>query len=475
MSKDRCKRVTTQIDLKLSGMSNSTTTEQRIFRVHHRLRSQNEEAYEPQMFSIGPYHCGKSSLEEGQTHKLRYLKELLSRTGESSAEKYIEALTNLEDKARGWYAEDDLIGLGADEFVEMMCLDGCFIIDFFRKFGAKYGTVDVNYLPKADDPIFQKRWIMGSLFRDILLFENQLPFFILVQLFDMTKPPGGAIEVNLIDLATFPESPLHSFFPGEKPESFTNPTTVLRDRDAQHVVHLLHLVHECWCWSFAAKLRAPADVEIQGNRVSRVVYSTRGGNLEHIESASELRQTGIKFEKAKQSVSWLDITFERGVMKIPPLYVHDVTECVLRNLIAYEMYTLNGPWDRKYVLDYVTFMDSLIDSSSDVEKLRSRKIMTKWLGDDEAISSMFNKLGKEVEFDQGNRLFCYWKVFQRVNEYSSSRWNTWRAHLLRNYFNNPWSIISFLAALVLLFLTLVATISSILQYTDQPNCICKSS
>ncbi|CDP16145.1 unnamed protein product, partial [Coffea canephora] len=327
MSED--KGLTTRIDRKLSGLSNSFS-KQRIFRVDHKLRSQNEVAYEPQMFSIGPYHHGKENLVKAQTYKLWYLKELLLRRGESSTERYINALKDLEEGARSWYAEEDMIGLGSDEFVEMMLLDGFFIIEFLRKYAGwcLYKDYPLNYGPKQGDPIFLNRRTMGSLFRDILLFENQLPFFILVRLLEMTKPPGGAEEENLIDLAIFPDSPLHFFFPGEKPVSLPNPTTNIAG-NVGDVVHLLHL-----------------------NGDSQDNCSTSGEVYEHIKCASELQQAGIKFETANKSVSWLDIAFEKGVMKIPTLDVHDVTECVFRNLIACEPYMINGLLDKRYVTDY---------------------------------------------------------------------------------------------------------------------------
>ena len=230
MSED--KGLTTRIDRKLSGLSNSFS-KQRIFRVDHKLRSQNEVAYEPQMFSIGPYHHGKENLVKAQTYKLWYLKELLLRRGESSTERYINALKDLEEGARSWYAEEDMIGLGSDEFVEMMLLDGFFIIEFLRKYAGwcRYKEYPLNYGPEQGDPIFLNRRILGCLFRDILLFENQLPFFILVRLLEMTKSPGGAEEENLVDLAIFPHSPCIPF------------------SQVRNLYHYRILHKHCWkCW-----------------------------------------------------------------------------------------------------------------------------------------------------------------------------------------------------------------------------------
>ncbi|KAL3506271.1 hypothetical protein ACH5RR_031653 [Cinchona calisaya] len=420
---------------KLSDLSSNTTNEPCIFKVHDSLRSNNKEAYEPKVLSIGPYHHGKPNLKKMEMHKLRYLQELLDRTGEISPYTYITALTELEDRARKCYAEDISL-ISKDDFVEMMFLDGCFIIEFLRKL----------YDPKlhnSDDTIFQMNWLLKCIATDLMLFENQVPFFILDQLFDMTLGQEEDLKhlvFHLVENLISDYGPICSI-----PEISA----------ADKVIHLLDLVHKILCSSFAATL-----AETNGRALND--FSA----VEFIRSTSELQQSGIQFEKAAsvQNQSWLDITFENGKIKIPSLKVEDATESVFRNLIAYEEYMLNSQsW--RCVSDYTTFLDLLIDSPRDVEKLRHHHIICNWLGDDEAVSTMFNKLGNDVTVDDLH--FCYSKVFKEVNKYSRKRRNVWRAHLMRNYFNNPWSIISFLAALVLLILTFVQTIFSILQYANQ--------
>ncbi|KAL3504632.1 hypothetical protein ACH5RR_034473 [Cinchona calisaya] len=84
---------------------------------------------------------------------------------------------------------------------------------------------------------------------------------------------------------------------------------------------------QCKSW-FCITSRRPIHTQ-SGISISR---------MELIKSARELQKCGIEFEKAKESKSWLDITFEKGIIKIPPLSVEDHTETVLRNLIAHEEY-----------------------------------------------------------------------------------------------------------------------------------------
>ncbi|WRX29180.1 Protein of unknown function DUF247, partial [Theobroma cacao] len=124
-------------------------------------------------------------------------------------------------------------------------------------------------------------------------------------------------------------------------------------------------------------------------------------------------------------------------MKIPTFVVNDDTERLFRNLIAYELYEEGST----YVIDYVTLMDSLINSSKDVQLLRFSEVIENMLGDDEAVAKMINKLRDH-------------EIFVDVKRHCSRRWNTWKAKLRHDYFNSPWALISFIAALLAILLTI---------------------
>ncbi|KAJ4722918.1 hypothetical protein OWV82_006348 [Melia azedarach] len=107
--------VSVYIDAKLNGLA-PAPPERCIFKVHHQLCSVNEEAYEPEMVAIGPYHRGKNRLQVMEEHKLRYLRRLFERRSENSIAKYVFELRGLEERARNCYAEP--VNLSADEFVD---------------------------------------------------------------------------------------------------------------------------------------------------------------------------------------------------------------------------------------------------------------------------------------------------------------------------------------------------------------------
>lgn len=86
------------------------------------------------------------------------------------------SMRNLVKRARRCYAEPIDI-LDDDKFVKIMLPDGCFTIELFRR--AVYEDMhDRTYL------IFKMPWLGSSLMIDLLLLENQLPFFVLEEFFN---------------------------------------------------------------------------------------------------------------------------------------------------------------------------------------------------------------------------------------------------------------------------------------------------
>lgn len=148
-----------------------------------------------------------------------------------------------------------------------------------------------------------------------------------------------------------------------------------------------------------------------------------------------------------------------GKLQIPRLLIHDGTKSLFLNLIAFEQCHLDCSND---ITSYVIFMDNLINSPEDVGYLHYRGIIEHWLGSDAEVADLFNRLCQEVVFDINNSYLSL--LSEEVNRYYNHRWNTWCASLRHNYFSNPWAIISLVAAVVLLLLTLAQTYYGIYGY-----------
>ncbi|KAJ4821459.1 hypothetical protein LUZ62_034025 [Rhynchospora pubera] len=140
-----------------------------IFRLPSWFHEINKEYCEPKIISIGPYHWGKDSLRAMEEYKWSTLRDFLARNGNVGIEMYLREMRLLEAQVRACYSET--VNMRSNEFVMMLLLDGCFILEFFLK-------VRTQQL----DGALPASWAVGGVMIDLYLLENQMPFFVLHKL-----------------------------------------------------------------------------------------------------------------------------------------------------------------------------------------------------------------------------------------------------------------------------------------------------
>ncbi|KAF9682220.1 hypothetical protein SADUNF_Sadunf05G0086000 [Salix dunnii] len=269
-----------------------------------------------------------------------------------------DAIQPLEQQARECYSQ--IIHLDSDEFIEMMVVDGSFIIELFRKVGNVVEFED-------DDPIVTMAWIIPFFYRDLLRLENQIPFFVLECLFDITRMPGEESGPSLCKLA------LDFFnYALQRPDHIIARHTNLKAR------HLLDLIRSSFI-----------DFE-QGQPLS-VDTSTPV-----IHSVSKLRRAGIELSQGNPEDSFLVVRFENGVIEMPTITIDETVTSFLLNCVAFEQ-CHNG--SSKHFTTYATLLDCLVNTFKDVEHLCDRNIIENYFGTDSEVASFINDLGKEVAFD----------------------------------------------------------------------------
>nr|GLL41385.1 UPF0481 protein At3g47200-like [Ipomoea trifida] len=398
-----------------------------IHRIHGLLRQVNERAYEPEIVAIGPYHRAKESTKMMEEHKHRYLKNLIN---SKPLQDYRAAMSELENEAREYYVEP--IGLNDKEkFVDMMILDGCFIIELLRK-------SNMTELREKDDMIFKFDWMLSSLQRDLLLLENQMPFKVLCRLFDLIEAPNQHSRLAYLVCCFF-----KNLFPGmtiDEEEDKVETTT-------KDVGHLLGLIHSRW----HLKGSQQNDAKVRSRNIKRE---------RKFVCASTLKEAGVVFKKGEDNPSLFAIEFQKGKLRIPQLIFEDRTETIFRNFIAYEQYS-KKPHER-YVTDYINFLGRLIGSEKDVDLLCEYSIIDNWMGDTKAISDIFRKINEciTVESLESSR---YSMVFEKLNTHCNKRGNRWKAKMWSNYCN-PWGITSICAASLIICLSIAQLVFAILKY-----------
>ncbi|TKY62025.1 UPF0481 protein [Spatholobus suberectus] len=378
-----------------------------IFRVPQSLIEANGKAYQPRIVSIGPYHRGQPRLNMIEEHKWRYLGSLLSRTHTTglSLEDLFKAIAPLESEARECYSES--IHLDSHDFTEMMILDGCFIIELFRKVASR--------LSQARKPN---------------------PF--------LHSEPTVRTNKTTREKSTATLSTLAMLFFNN---SLQRPDEAVVQNDTKRR-HLLDLVRSSFI---------PNELETEPRK--RVVAPTHV-----ILCVSKLRRAGVKISRGKDSDSFLHVTFRHGVIEMPTLTVDDFMSSFLLNCVAFEQ-CYGGFW--KQFTAYVTLLDCLINTYRDVEYLCDRNVIENHFGTEGEMASFINNAGRDVAVDLD---LCYLsQLFNDVHKYYRSSWHVQLASFKYTYFDTPWSFISALAALVLLVLTVAQTYFAAYQYFDNPN------
>ena len=99
-----------------------------IYQVPRRFRDAHDSnVYVPQTVSIGPHHHSDEQIHPLNRLKWIALHRILQRTGQDIT-LYTDAIKQVEKKARRFY-QQDFSHLSSYQFVEIMLLDACFILE----------------------------------------------------------------------------------------------------------------------------------------------------------------------------------------------------------------------------------------------------------------------------------------------------------------------------------------------------------
>ena len=395
-----------------------------IYKVPKRLRKVMEQAYTPKEISIGPVHHGDGELTNMQMCKLTYFKDFFSRTSKSQKE-FASIIETNEDKIRRSYSAEISLPKRGD-FVKMILLDSIFIIELFLR-KSEHSRNPVDYIVNVPCRASQIE-------QDLMLLENQLPFFILNDLYIQIRSPGSK---SFFSLAC-------NFFFGDDIELSSG----------HEVKHFTDLQRYFYRPPF---YRPPNQVNER--------------SIEHLHSVTKLDTAGLLFKKWKhQEIEensleerrhLLDIKFQKSPeiclcinwswplrclpclgklscseylqtrLAIPRFEVHDGTEELFRNLMALEQ--CHYP-SEAYICNYILLLDLLINSKEDVELLVEERIIVNSLGSNNAVANMINKLGQGiVEVNS-----YYVDVADAVNKHYLSPWNQNMASLKNVYFRDIW-------------------------------------
>ncbi|XP_050282430.1 UPF0481 protein At3g47200-like isoform X1 [Quercus robur] len=412
-----------------------------IYKVPNKLREVKEEAYTPKLISIGPVHHNKKELENMERLKLKYFKEFFCQTTCKGQKEFADIIENREETIRHCYAEEISSSLPEKkDFLQMILLDSIFIIELFLRTAAREGY-------EKDDYILSKPWLEEGIKHDLILLENQLPFFILDDLYrHIGRFPG--FHNSFLNLAW------NYFFPND------NCKNIPKKKEVKHFTDLQRY------FFYSPKLESSDRI------------------IEHLYSATKLDTAGLNFKKwekkpPEEDRRLLDIQIKKPdpleifpcfncswllhclpclkcfwclkrmqtSLVIPPFVINHGTEHIFRNIMALEQ--CHYPKEA-YICNYIVLLDFLINTRDDAELLVDKKIIVHSLGSNKEVAKMVNKLGKEIV----EKNSCYLKVAENLNEHYENWWNKNIASLKTVYFRDIWRGTATFVGIIVLLVTI---------------------
>jgi hypothetical protein len=421
-----------------------------IYRVSKQLRNVNEKAYTPKIVSIGPFHHNGDGLKDMEMHKIGYFKNFLYRTGKSH-EDLLKIIIDNEAKIRRCYSED-FFELKSKDFVQMILLDAIFIIELFCNW-----MVD-RYKLNRNDYILRKPWLEIGIQHDLILLENQLPFFVLEKLYMFAfndssgcnhREEGKQIGEHKRELKRqdAPFVKLSRDYFSDYDEYGIGHQQVTKKPIGEEVKHFTDLLRYLLCSSVPD-------------------FSIDQTPLHTQYSAKKLDDAGLKFKAAKKK-TLLEIQFHQNrcwyfdcscllsclpffkccTLEVPPFEIHDYTEAVFRNLMALEQW--HYPY-HAYICNYVRLLDCLINTEEDVDLFVKKKVIVNMLGSNAAVAKLINTLCDQIT--EANS--CYHDIAQKLNDHYDYPFNHMLATLTRVYFPDIWRGTATVVGLIVLGFTL---------------------
>ncbi|KAL5537902.1 hypothetical protein UlMin_045768 [Ulmus minor] len=439
-----------------------------IYRVPRKLRKLKEDAYTPNLISIGPFHHGKRELLAMERHKEKYYEQFCERIERSHAdpERFIKTFINgIYRDVHESYAgipEFDEKKFSEFHFQDMIRLDACFIIELFLKNHEGKNDEGKNHKGKnvkeKEDYILSTAWLKKAIQLDLLLLENQLPYFLLEKLFQFAEPKykkresvvySNREECNISCplLQANPDSPSDEI-PGGTPDYENGFLLLARDFFEDFCTRSEQLDDEI--------LEEMKKSDEEKKEIKHFTDLVR--KVDHLYSATELDKAGVNFvvnDKARLADVKLhgpSFSFFPLRMELPAVMLDDATELLFRNMIALEQCLYSG---EAYICNYVSLMSQLINTEQDADFLVEKKIIKNLIG--HGVTDLFSRLGNETSVSY----FYYAHDCNTLNKYHDKWLNRTLTKAKKVYFNDLWNGSSTIVGVFILLFTITESVKNL--------------
>uniref|UniRef100_A0A0D3AKQ8 Uncharacterized protein n=1 Tax=Brassica oleracea var. oleracea TaxID=109376 RepID=A0A0D3AKQ8_BRAOL len=331
-----------------------------IYKVSKSIRNVKPQAYRPQVVLIGLHNrsikqtandgAGTSS-DQGQTNKTKqkyvnmekqkktYLKSFTEKVGPKSIQDMKEIIIAEEKNIRGSY-EISTEWVPPESFVDHILEDSVFIMEFIITHGEN--SHDTKHTADVK--------------QDLMLLENQLPFFIFQKLFGSHMEKlgiMGTVEQFILNFFSLKIKTKTNF------RHFTDMFRCVYEESLEETPNLNDLTGE------AIGEMANADYLSRAGVKFKTPSEWKSSERERSHSGNLQPMTSISSGKETDDYS-LHVSFKEGCLVMSSFRADEASETILRNVIAFEQ--SHGAVN-PFTSNYINFINLLITNERDVEVL----------------------------------------------------------------------------------------------------------
>ncbi|GLJ54676.1 hypothetical protein SUGI_1174570 [Cryptomeria japonica] len=482
----------------------------RIFRVPRLRRDSIDRLHSPHLVSIGPFHYGKKELqgmENSKSEAVRRMQKRIHRSNpDASIKSIVEEFILLKDnKIRKFYSEH--IPVTSIELAWMVTRDACFIYEFLvnyikvsRNAHHSYETQvsQFEYVECFYEEESAFKWKYDSVFNvdlqnpmrerlmtDILLFENQIPLWVLK---DLLKFQTGSAESakqkveHLMSMLLW-RATRHEVFMWKARVSYNMYSknhvleVVYRSMAGSDVEELLDsppssrnrmqiCLEKCFgsmkaiCrrWYNLCFLNSSSN-KSPGNAVD-MVYLKLPTAMELVRGGAKIQP--VLFEDIKRAVSqdptrsmdycsvirWIRFDEKTSTLYLPQFRVTSEAHILIGSIIAMEAAV--GGYSTKPMTQLALLIEELIDHEDDIAVLRNAEVFHNFLGSNKQVAEHFI-------LAQGITHVCGCKpiddVRVRLHKYNRRKYKKLWSEFVGAYLSKPWLLAGSMAAVLLILMT----------------------
>ncbi|XP_041018079.1 putative UPF0481 protein At3g02645 [Juglans microcarpa x Juglans regia] len=493
-----------------------------IFSVPKTLMSIKPETYTPQLVALGPYHHQRLELLEMEQSKLASAMRVQKHIKEIKFRDLVNRISESDGIIRACYHR--FLVFDQETLAWIFAIDAAFILECLQTYSSITNRSRISSkMARLIDYARKKTTHDHAILRDIIMLENQIPLFLLKEvhhafyyyedrddvladmLLGFCKDLSPIKYFNdqqnfreecfarahLLDLLYYmvvPNMQLSSDCEQEKPEEdkeigwfrkawklilkslwyihFT-PLLLISKIFKSKVVTLILKIPFTIISTFSNRgsksAAAITDLISSAEDVAENLESPSSHDMKDesplveeiaIPSVTELHKIGVKFRPAKGGLRSIKFDESSGSFYLPVIHLDDNSEVVLRNLVAYEASI--AP-EVMVFTRYTELMNGIIDTEEDVRILRNAGIILNHLKSDVEVAILWNLMTKSVRVTKVPGLD---KAIEGANTYYSKSWKVRMNMNMKNYIFSWWPCLTFLAANILILLSVVQTACS---------------